>query len=243
MKMAMLSSSQACPVWPDDQTYALAAEDFWRIRALMPANVLVLAAPVDNWMEEIDPAEREIVRHAVFSRQAEFSTGRMLATRAVTEIGVPVSAILRGPMNEPIWPRGVVGSITHTKDVCLVVAAMTKHMVGLGIDVEANRPEVNDLAHLILRPDERQAIGSQLRTKKDAVKLAFGAKESLYKAIHGRINRFVDFQEVRIEFGPVAGEFTAVAPDDRDLDALLTAGTGRYLIAENVVFAVWYQKS
>lgn len=243
MKMVMLSSLQESPAWPDDQMYALAAEDFRRIQAHLPTNILLLAAPVNNWMPDIDPVEQEIVQHAVLSRQAEYSTGRMLAARALMEMSTPVSAILRGPMNEPIWPVGIVGSITHTNDICLVAVATTKHMVGVGIDIEANRPEFDNLAHLILRPDERQATGIKFLPKKDVVRLIFGAKEALYKAIYGRANRFVDFQEVRIEFGPEAGRFTANAPNDQDLNALIRDGTGRYLFAENILFTIWLQES
>jgi 4'-phosphopantetheinyl transferase EntD len=243
MKTAVLSSSQGRPAWPDDQEYSLAAEEFWRIQTQLPSDVLLLAAPVDNWMDKIDPAEREIVRQAVPSRQAEFSTGRMLAAQALEEIGTPFSAILRGPMNEPVWPAGTVGSITHTREICLVAVATTKQTLGLGIDIEANCRDIDDLAHLILRPEERQTTASQDLPKKDAVRAVFCAKEALYKAIHGRARRFVDFQEVRVEFDPDTGNFTAIAPEDQNLDALVRQGSGRFLIADSTLFAVWHQKS
>ena len=243
MKMTVLSSSRENPKWPNDREYALAAEDYWRIQAQIPPNVLLLAAPVSNWMEGIDADEQKIVRHAVQSRQAEFSTGRMLAAQALREIGAPVSPVLRGDMNEPIWPSGIVGSITLTNDICLVAVATTKQTLGLGIDIEASRPGIDGLAHLILRPDERQTTACHDMPTENAVRVAFCAKESLYKAIHGRARRFVDFQEVRVEFSPDVGKFTAIAPDDQDLDALVRHGSGRYLIADSCVFAIWYQES
>ena len=241
MKFAMLSSSQESPAWPDDRTYVLGAEDFSRIRAQLPQEALLLAAPVNNWMDQINPAEQLLVQDAVSSRQSEFSTGRMLTARALREFGVPVAAILRGPMNEPIWPPGITGSITHTTDICMVAVAATRHLVGLGIDIEANRPEFDDIAHLILRPEERQLAAAQALPAKDAVRLVFGAKESLYKAVHGRARRFVDFQEVRIEFEPDSSSFVAIAPDDQNLDAIVEQGTGRYLVVDDIVFATWYQ--
>jgi 4'-phosphopantetheinyl transferase EntD len=242
MKKAVLSSSQERPAWPGDQTHALAADDFRIIQALLPPSVLLLAAPVGSWMNEIESKEREIVQHAVRSRQNEFSTGRMLAAQALGELGAHASPVLRGSMNEPVWPTGVVGSITHTKDVCLVAVAKTKHLIGLGIDIEADRAEFANLAHLILRPEEAAATSRQTQSETASSRLAFCAKESVYKAIYNRANRFVDFQEVLVEIEPGAGFFTATAPDDHDLNALVSNGTGRYVVAGKLLFAAWYEQ-
>lgn len=219
---------------------ALSKDDVEKIRALLPASVLLLAAPVDDWMSAIHPEERAIVRGAVPVRQAEFSTGRMLAARGCRQLGASAAPILRGEMNEPLWPGGVTGSITHTRDFCLVAVAPSKTLPRLGIDLEASQRSVGKLARLILRPDEQQVADDLWSPPEDRVRLVFAAKESLYKAVHARAGRFIDFQEVRIDFGPGNDTFSATAPDDSDLNVLVKAGSGRYRVAENAVFTAWF---
>ncbi len=225
---------------PERRRIALSDDDVEGMRALLPREVVFLAAPVADWTNDIYPEERDIVHRAVPARQAEFSTGRLLAARACSQLGAPAGAILRGAMNEPLWPDGVTGSITHTSDICLVAVAPSNRVRGLGIDIEANQRNIDELARLILRPDERQTPVREPSPTEDRVRLVFGAKESLYKAIYARARRFIDFQEVRIDFGPGDDAFTAAAPDDQDLEALVMGGSGRYLAVENAVFTAWF---
>jgi 4'-phosphopantetheinyl transferase EntD len=212
------------------------------MRALLPPSVVLLESPVGNHMDEIDLQEQALVSHAVRSRQNEFSTGRLLASQALRKLGALPMPVLCGPMNEPLWPPEVVGSITHTSDVCLVALANVASIRSIGIDIEADRAEFDNLAHLILRPEEVQATGKNTQSLTATTRLAFCAKESIYKAVSRRANRFIDFQEVLVNFEPDAGRFTATAPDDVELNALFDGGTGRYTLATNRLFAAWYEE-
>jgi 4'-phosphopantetheinyl transferase EntD len=59
------------------------------------------------------PAEVAVISRAVEKRRREFQTVRHCARRALDELGLPPAAIPPGGHREPLWPPGVVGSLTH----------------------------------------------------------------------------------------------------------------------------------
>src|SRR5450830_589651 len=81
------------------------------------------------------PAERDSIAGAVPARIAEFAAGRHCAHQALQAFGVAGDMqLLRGPRREPLWPAGLVGSITHTAGYCAAVVAPASACAGLGID-------------------------------------------------------------------------------------------------------------
>src|SRR5450830_253804 len=83
------------------------------------------------------PAERDSIAGAVPARIAEFAAGRHCAHQALQAFGVAADVpLLRGPRREPLWPAGLVGSITHTAGYCAAVVAPASACAGLGIDAE-----------------------------------------------------------------------------------------------------------
>lgn len=197
---------------------------------------MLLSAQVGDHLSELPDAEQQCVRNAVEKRRREFSTGRFLASRALIELQVPRTAILKGERNEPIWPPGVVGSITHNDYLCLVVVARISDCAGLGIDVEGRHADVRKLSRLILREDELQHASTALATTPDEhVRLAFSAKESIYKAIYPLVRRFVDFTDVSVELQPAQCRFTATAPQDATLNRLIAAGEGAYVYSDDAL--------
>jgi 4'-phosphopantetheinyl transferase EntD len=98
------------------------------------------------------------------------------------------------------------------------------------------------VAHLILRPEEFEKEAGPDLPALHSLRQVFCAKESVYKANSTRANRFVDFQEVLINFDPATCRFTATAPEDSQLNALLCAGEGRYVVADKFLFAVWFHQ-
>ncbi|MEV4420566.1 hypothetical protein AB0L40_11415 [Patulibacter sp. NPDC049589] len=83
------------------------------LRALVPGEVRAIERFGDDPAASVFPEEFVAVRHAVETRRREFVTGRACAHRALAALGVPVVPIMSGPNREPLWPEGVVGSITH----------------------------------------------------------------------------------------------------------------------------------
>ena len=134
--------------------------------------------------------------------------GRTAAHAALADLGRDVPAILTGSAREPLWPAGVVASLSHAGDFAVAVAAPLEHTDGVGIDIELARhaPELWDQATL---PAERrwlQGIGDGV--ERDRMLLAlFSAKEALYKAIFPRVGTYFGFEAASLT--PAQGGFTA----------------------------------
>jgi 4'-phosphopantetheinyl transferase EntD len=182
------------------------------IRSL-PSNVSLVALDGSNDADFEIFAEEERLLPATVSplRATEFRLGRRAAHLALEEIGCEPQPILRGPQREPIWPRGVAGSITHAGSHALAAAAFLSDAGGVGIDLEDRGRFFPALATEIAGEDELAALGRmEGRARKDATIELFSAKESIYKAHFPRIGHYFGFDAARIEFGPdhLVGYFT-----------------------------------
>jgi 4'-phosphopantetheinyl transferase EntD len=160
-----------------------------------------ISARVIDGICPLFPAEEECMRSAVQKRREEFSTGRWCARQALFELGVSPTPILVGVRREPLWPSGIVGSITHAAGLSAAVAGRIERWPGVGIDIldaSAAGQILRDAARLIADEVEESSAREALRADVDPRALLFSAKESVIKAISERAQRFVDFTEIRL---------------------------------------------
>ena len=94
------------------------------------------------------PDEAAAVARAIPKRRGEFAQGRSAARAAMGLLGHPPMAIPAGSDRAPIWPKGLVGSITHTNGLC--AAALSQNAAALGIDAEQAVPLTVSYTHLTL---------------------------------------------------------------------------------------------
>jgi 4'-phosphopantetheinyl transferase EntD len=59
------------------------------------------------------PEEERAIARAVASRRAQYAATRALARGLLRDLGWPDAALLNRRDRSPIWPSGVVGSITQ----------------------------------------------------------------------------------------------------------------------------------
>lgn len=172
---------------------------------------------------DIYPEEANAVERAVPSRRHEFARGRGAARAALSALGLTPCPIPVGPDREPLWPDGVVGSITHCDGLVATVVARESRLAAVGIDAEPAVALPGETRSLVLRPPERSP---------DPVveTIVFSAKESIYKALFPLVAIWIGFQEVQVSVDSEAGAFTASSssPDDR-VRALVPSLTGRFL--------------
>lgn len=150
---------------------------------------------------------------AIPARLAEYSAGRAAAKMALTDAGLPVTGVPHGPDRAPVWPAGVVGSITHTSDDCLAVVAHQQDLRGVGIDLEPNLPLDRQLWPTVLRSDEQADLSKipECHAGRAAL-LRFVAKEAAYKAQYAVTGQMLDFIDLTTTFQ--AGCFTATFTRD-----------------------------
>ena len=203
---------------------------------VLPACAVAVEARHDLPAISLFPSERRLVDRAVEKRQREFATARNCAHRALAGLGVGVRPVGSGAQGEPLWPQGVVGSLTHCDGYRAAAVAKAKHLRGLGIDAEPNLPLSPGLLDAIAAPGEIQALG-ELRRTMPAVhwdRLAFSAKESVYKAWFPATGQRLGFHDAYLVFDPGKRTFSArlciALPTPEELRKRETAVTGRWLV-------------
>ena len=178
------------------------------------------------------PVELERSKTMAPRRLQSFCQGRDCARRALGDLGTSPTAIPVGSMREPIWPSGIVGSISHCDGFAIAAVARASELAGVGVDIEVQGNLEAGVRRLIATPDE--ARNSPLDDADG--RMLFSMKESVYKCIWPNLRRFVDFQEVEIEIGGAgAGTFQPHAADagDRVLRRALRDVLGRYTSVGN----------
>lgn len=171
--------------------------------------VAVAEGPVAAHQGPLIGDEDALAVRMVPGRRAQFVAGRTLARAALGTLGAPPAALGRAAGGSPIWPAGVVGTITHCGDGaagwCAAAVAPAGRYRGLGLDAELDRPLDDPVAALVLTPSEAASIAGDA----GLTTAFFCAKEGVYKALHPLTGVFLDFHDVEVELDPVAGRFSA----------------------------------
>src|SRR5260370_17424999 len=101
--------------------------------------VFVEASDPASWTDQtLLPAEAVALgRDTVAKRRREFAAGRTCARPALAALDVYDIAILRGTKAQPLWPPGIVGSITHSADHSGPAVARPQDVVSIAIAVQS----------------------------------------------------------------------------------------------------------
>ncbi len=176
---------------------------------LFPPSVMVRAATLPMHETRLWDSERPGTERMVPKRLREFLAGRTVARWAIADLGGPVVAIPRDGDRTPIWPEGVVGSITHCDGLCAAAVARVKKVMALGLDAEPASPLPPDLYSTVCTATELQHLGAlPPPPAADWPKIVFSAKESYYKAWFPLTRSPLDFTEVEVRLEPATSRFT-----------------------------------
>ncbi|MFW2389232.1 MAG: 4'-phosphopantetheinyl transferase family protein [Polyangiales bacterium] len=194
--------------------------------------------------EEVDPhlgqgallkAERPLVEGAAQTRVEQFTAGRVCSRAALGRFGVAATTpILRSEDRAPIWPKGFVGSISHTDCWCAAAVARSEEFRSLGIDLEPSTPLKEALWRRVCTATERERL-SELTTSGLTAKVIFSVKEAVYKCQYPLTEKFLGFHAVEVELGD--GEFEAVFQQEAGEFKPGHRVAGRYLVEEGLVAA------
>jgi 4'-phosphopantetheinyl transferase EntD len=206
---------------------------------LFPRPIGAAAVALSARMFPVFPEEERAVTKAVTRRRVEFSAGRHCARRAMAQLGYASCAIPAAPDRVPVWPSGLVGSITHTEDYCAAVVASDRAYKTVGIDIEAVNAVSAELADQVLRADETDMFEDRNHLDgADWLTLHFCLKEAAYKVFYPEFMKIIDFQQMRIRLNAAARSFTAeVLIDDYNRWG---GGSGRYAVSGSRIYvACW----
>ena len=134
------------------------------------------------------------IARAAPRRRAEWLAGRRCASEALRLLTGQGACLGMASDRSPLWPDGIVGSISHSGDVAIAIAARAGSCRGIGIGIDIERlmdgQGASEVASEALTLLERRRLGND----PFSVTLAFSAKESLFKALHPLLRRPMSFQ-------------------------------------------------
>jgi 4'-phosphopantetheinyl transferase EntD len=179
-----------------------------------------------------------MVARAVESRRRAFATGRACARRARAELGVGPVGIACDPRGSPLWPSGVVGSITHCDGYRASAVAWRHQVVCVGIDAEPDRPLSEGVLKHIASDKEIFALHDLISADSTVSwdRLLFSAKEAVYKARYPLAIGRRGFREVSIMLG-TDGTFEARSPAPGPVAAgrRLQCLRGRWVLRDGLI--------
>jgi 4'-phosphopantetheinyl transferase EntD len=188
------------------------------------------------------PAEAAYLGRSVPKRAREFAAGRLCARRALAEFGIIDFPIEVAADRRPLWPRSVVGSITHTEGFCAAVVAECAALASLGIDSEGAESVKPELWESICVAEEIKWLSSLPETeRRAAATLMFSAKEAFYKCQYPLTRQSLGFHDARVtvpDWGAQRGTFTISANKEIAFaDHAALPMSGRYLFHEQFATA------
>lgn len=151
-------------------------------------------------------SEEAGVADAVPARRAEYAAVRGCARDALRRLGHVDAAVPAGPDRAPVWPAGIVGSMTHVDGYRAAAVARAEIWVGIGIDAEVHAPLPPGVPSVVLSRDEQAAV-AQTDPALCLDRVLFSAKESVYKVWYPVTRSWLGFEDVEIHLGE--GTFVA----------------------------------
>jgi len=180
--------------------------------------------------------ERAGMGRMVDKRQREFTAGRVAAHRAMAELGYPAQPVLPGADRAPIWPDGLMGSLSHCDSLCICAMGRSRDVQSLGVDVEEDAPLDAELFDAILTPPERNWLNKQPADEMGRLaRLLFSAKETAYKAQYPLSRTVLDFESISIELGIETGRYDAIFMHSVGPFATGTRLSGRFVRAQGLI--------
>jgi 4'-phosphopantetheinyl transferase EntD len=154
-----------------------------------------------------------------------------LARLGATAPDIPV-----GARRAPVWPAGIVGSISHDGDLAAAAVAWSSAYSGIGLDLASTEALETDLTPTICRPAEIERFGAEADPGRQA-KLLFSIKEATYKALWPSVRQVLDFQDIEIVLDPTGARFAVVSWCDICPANVAARIVGRYVQDEDYMAA------
>ena len=142
------------------------------------------------------------IAKAVVSRQKEFAAGRVCAGQALHKLLGEKVFVGQDSKFRPVWPAGIVGSISHTKAYVAVAVDYKCDHINIGIDIECldNSPtKLASINNLVITDKEYELIGSLVVDnipREHLSYLIFSIKEAAFKCINPLYDIYFDFKDV-----------------------------------------------
>lgn len=156
------------------------------------------------------PEEFKIISaKAVQKRKVEFYLGRAAARSALSQINIYKFPLLKGTNSEPLWPKGVVGAISHSDSIAIAITAFKDRTAGIGVDLELiSRKISEDIVEEVCTFREGAWVNRNPMQKSERLLMIFSAKESAFKAFFPIANVFLNYLDAELFWNEELGSFS-----------------------------------
>lgn len=163
---------------------------------------------------KLKPQEQALLSaRATRQRQEQFRLGRAAAACALEQAGLsPAPPVLRGTRGEPLWPKSLVGSISHSFDMAVCALARSSDYLGIGIDLQSlqeNRNISPNILKRITTEQESKWAASAEQNWLERALLIFSAKEAIFKALYPLLLREIGFKQAQLTWSQDLQAFEA----------------------------------
>ena len=180
------------------------------VARLFPGFVRCAVMPVTDECTTPFPEELDAVAAAVPARRREFVCGRACAHAALRALGAGDAPIAVRNTRAPVWPAGVVGSISHTRALAGAVVCRDVDARAVGLDLErADAVLDEEVRSVVLTSAEVVQVDALRALETRVAVLIFSAKECVHKVVAPLWGWSLEHQDVRIEIDLRAYRFTA----------------------------------
>nr|WP_174505591.1 4'-phosphopantetheinyl transferase superfamily protein [Acinetobacter sp. Marseille-Q1620] len=182
-------------------------------------------------------------------RKLEYLSGRLAAKFALEMYEQHGFEIEQGQFGQPIWPKGMIGSISHTREerqcvaiACTLQQSRSYQAVGVDIEFKGNNAvfqlENRSVADVFLSPIEQNYL-SKFNNKYNIIFLiVFSSKESLIKTICSRYQLVIDFKCIQCIDVDVVNNIIKLQVNNLNLYKKISVVNVHFFILENELITI-----
>jgi phosphopantetheine--protein transferase-like protein len=211
--------------------------DTLHIADLFPDCVATACRRIGNNTGDLYPQELELITKAIDKRRHEFAAGRACAREALAAIGYAPAPILQAASSAPLWPAGILGTISHSHTWAGAAVSRVRHLAGIGLDIETVGRITMNIARKVLTGAETAVMQNLPPGERQAfLALLFSAKEAVYKCLSPVVPVHMGFHDAEVQkAGPACFEVRMSTEIAQALPACASL-TGHYFFHDGCVF-------
>jgi len=118
------------------------------------------------------------------ARRNEFIAGRNIARRLCGRLLSERTPILKKEDGSPIWPEGIVGSISHKSKIAAVMVSLRENYISIGCDIEVKESLEEKVWSIFMTESEVKHLDSLGLDKDEYSNILFSSKEALFKCLY-----------------------------------------------------------
>lgn len=206
------------------------------LEALVPSDCTTAVTPIrEAGLTGLPDDTYDMIHSWAKHRQEEFSAGRQCVSQALAKLGSEDHIALPDAGGLPIWPKGFLGSISHSIGVAMAVVAKLEEYSLIGLDLEKTNRLSQSAARRVIHPLEISfAKDNQVNAS-----ILFSLKESFYKAQFPRWRQAGNFRDLALSVNLLKGTADILTIDARYASELKNLSFVFEVVDDFVISLAW----